>query len=130
VDRVESRLVNTSIFLTQGGNQQMVDSILSSLPTFYMCSIKIPLNILKHIDRYQRHGLWRRRGGGVTRPKMKGCLGIIKLSVQNDALLMKNLDKFFNKHDLPWVNLIWSNYYRNRRVTGEDKRALFGGGAC
>jgi hypothetical protein len=69
-------------------------------------------------------------GGGVTRPKMKGCLGIIKLSVQNDALLMKNLDKFFNKHDLPWVNLIWSNYYRNRRVTGEDKRALFGGGAC
>jgi hypothetical protein len=27
-------------------------------------------------------------------------------SVQNDALLMKNLDKFFNRRDLPWVNLI------------------------
>jgi hypothetical protein len=58
----------------------------------------------------------------VTRQKMKGGIGVIKLRVQNDALLMKNLHKFFNKHDLPWVNLIWSNYYRNGRVPGEAKK--------
>jgi hypothetical protein len=32
----------------------------------------------------------------VTRLKLKGGLGVIKLNVQNDALLMKNLDKFFH----------------------------------
>jgi hypothetical protein len=43
----------------------------------------------------------------VTCPKSKGGLGVIKLRLQNEALLMKNLDNFFNKVDLPWVHLIW-----------------------
>jgi hypothetical protein len=61
----------------------------------------------------------------VTRPKSKGGLGVIKLNVQNDALLMKNLDKFFNKRDLPWVQLIWPNYYRNGKVPGEIRKCSF-----
>jgi hypothetical protein len=32
----------------------------------------------------------------VTKPKSKGDLGVIKLRLQNDVLLMKNLHKFFN----------------------------------
>jgi hypothetical protein len=88
-DRVERRLANTLLI--------MVNSVLSSLPTFYMCSIKVSPENLKQLDKYRRHCLWR--GGDindkkpplaawnlVTKPKMKGCLGIIKLSVQNDAL--------------------------------------------
>jgi hypothetical protein len=31
---------------------------------------------------------------------------------------MKNLHKFFNSHDLPWVNLIWTKYYSNGKVLG------------
>ena len=27
--------------------------------------------------------------------------------VQNKALLLKNLHKFYNRHNIPWVNLIW-----------------------
>jgi hypothetical protein len=42
----------------------------------------------------------------VCRPKKKGGLGIIKLRLWNEALLMNNLDKFFKKANLPWVNLI------------------------
>jgi hypothetical protein len=52
----------------------------------------------------------------VTRPKMKGGLGVIKLRVQNVALLLKNLHKFFNKADLPWVHLIWNRYYSNGKM--------------
>jgi hypothetical protein len=37
VTRVERRLISTLIFLSQGGKLQMVNSVLSSLPTFYMC---------------------------------------------------------------------------------------------
>jgi hypothetical protein len=135
VDRVERRLVNTSI-LSQGGKLQMVNSVLSSLTTFYMCSIKVPRDIWRQIDKYRRHCLWRGEDlnakkpplvawNMVTRPKSKGGLGVIRLNVQNDALLMKNLDKIFNKNDLPWVNLVWSNYYRNGTVPGQTKKGSF-----
>jgi hypothetical protein len=29
------------------------------------------------------------------------------------GLLMKYLHKFFNKHDDPWVMLVWDKYYLN-----------------
>lgn len=48
------------------------------------------------------------------KPKIKGGLGVINLSIQNDALLLKLLHKFYNKADLPWVNLIWNRYYNNK----------------
>jgi hypothetical protein len=94
------------------------------MATYYMCSIKIPITILQQIDQYRHHCLWR--GGDingrkpplaawkmVTKPRLKGGLGVINLRVQNEALLMKNLHKFFNKQELPWVQLIWTNYYNN-----------------
>jgi hypothetical protein len=85
----------------------LVNSVLSSLTTFYMCSIKVPIDILNQIYKYRRHFLWM--GGDVNakkpplatwklvpKPKSKGDLGVIKLMLQNDVLLMKNLHKFFN----------------------------------
>jgi hypothetical protein len=90
VDRVERRLVNTSLWLTQGGKLQMVNSVLSSLTTFYLCSIKVPLTIINQVDKYRRHCLWR--GGDInakkppltswkmaTLPKSKGGLSVLKL---------------------------------------------------
>lgn len=50
----------------------------------------------------------------VCRPKNKGGLGFLNLSVQNDALLIKHLQKFYNKEDVPWVQLIWNSYYFGR----------------
>ena len=47
----------------------------------------------------------------VCRPKDKGGLGVINLHLQNQALLIKHLHKFFNKEDIPWVSLIWNSYY-------------------
>jgi len=37
-------------------------------------------------------------------------LGGLDLRLHNDALLLKSLHKFFNKENLPWVNLVWKNY--------------------
>jgi hypothetical protein len=47
----------------------------------------------------------------VQKPKNKGGRGVRNLRVQNDALLLKQLAKFYNHHDIPWVNLIWTTYY-------------------
>jgi hypothetical protein len=101
-----------------------------------MCTIKLPISIIKQIDKYKRHCLWR--GGDlnakkpplvawklVTRPKKKGGLGVLKLRVQNDALLMKNLHKFFSKANLLWVKLIWNKYYGNGSLPGQRKKGSF-----
>jgi hypothetical protein len=106
--RVERRLISTSMFLTQGGKLEMVNSVLSSLATYYMCSINVTVTCLHQVDKYRRHCLWR--GGDitskkpplaswkiVTKPKLKGGLGVINLRLHNEVLLMKNLHKFFNK---------------------------------
>jgi hypothetical protein len=34
--------------------------------------------------------------------------------VQNDALLLKHLHKFYYKADVPWMNLIWSKHYSDK----------------
>jgi hypothetical protein len=67
VTRIERRLVNTSNFLTQGGKWQLVNSVLSSMATFYMCSIKVPIEILNQIDKYRKYCLWN--GWGVSMAK-------------------------------------------------------------
>jgi hypothetical protein len=116
----------------------MVNSMLYSLPTFYMCSIKVLVSILEQIDKYRSHCLWR--GGDmdskkpplavwtmVTKPKLKGGLVVINFRLKNEVLLMKNLHKFFNKDDLPWVKLLWSKYYSNGKLPCQTKKGSFGG---
>jgi hypothetical protein len=36
---------------------------------------------------------------------------VINLELQNKALLMKNLHKFYNRADFLWINIIWANHY-------------------
>lgn len=102
----------------------MINDVLSLLPTYYMCSLKLPATVIENIDRARQHCLWRRNDFGskknslaawekVRKPKNKGGLGIINTRVQNGGLLMKNLHKFYNKLDLPWVQLIWTAHYQH-----------------
>jgi hypothetical protein len=44
-----------------------------------------------------------RRNGGV---------GVLNLKLQNEALLLKHLHKFYNKEDVPLVTLLWKSYYQ------------------
>jgi hypothetical protein len=50
----------------------------------------------------------------VTAPKDKGGLRIKDIYLQNEALLLKHLHKFYNKVDVPWVHLIWNTYYQHK----------------
>lgn len=42
----------------------------------------------------------------VCADKKDGGLGVLDIGKQNEALLLKNLHKFFNRLDIPWVNLV------------------------
>ena len=136
VHRIERRLIATSLFLTQAGKLEMVNSVLSALPTFYMCTLKLPPTVIKQIDKYRKHCLWRGSDMNVKKPslaawdlvccpKSEGGLGVLKIAVQNDALLLKHAHKFFNKLDYPWVYLLWDNYYTAGKLPGQQRKGSF-----
>jgi hypothetical protein len=117
LNKIEKRMIGISSLLTYAGGLIMVNSVLSALPTFYLGTLKVPVSVLHQIDKYRKHCLWDRRDinrkGGclVARkkaclPKDQGGLGIINLRLQNSALFLKHLHKFYNHEDLPWVKLI------------------------
>src|SRR4051812_35340939 len=94
------------------------------MPIYYLCSLHIPTSITKQLERIQRQCLWRKYGQDsgkslaawdlVCKPKKKGGLGIMNINLQNEALLIKHLHKFYNQQDVPWVKLIWDTYYFQR----------------
>jgi hypothetical protein len=97
-----------------------------------MCSVAIPVEAHEYIDRARRHCLWRKSDSDAksrplvawrkcTRPKKKGGLGIINLRSQNTTLLLKHLDNFFHRRNIPWVNLIWNTYYSNGNLPQATK---------
>jgi hypothetical protein len=88
------------------------------------------------IDRARRHCLWRGSNANakgkslaawpkVTKPKNKGGLGVVDLRSQNEALLLKHLDKFYNKKDTPWVNMIWHSHYSQGHPTCFCRQRVF-----
>jgi hypothetical protein len=126
IQRIERRPSCTSTFLSQAGRLELVNSVFSALPTFFMCTLKIPAATIKQIDAYRKHCLWR--GNDVNSKnatsymehdysaKKQQGLGVVRLETHNKTLLLKYLHKFFNNYDLPWVNLICNNYYRSDRL--------------
>jgi hypothetical protein len=61
----------------------------------------------------------------VLKPKNKGGLGVLNLRLHNDALLLKQLNKFYSKLDVPWVQLIWSKYYQSKVPHGSREVGSF-----
>lgn len=87
--------------------------------------LKVHKGVIENIDRGRKQCIWggndrTEKAGNLVawplmiKPKDKGGLGIINLYVQNDALLLKQLHKFYSKQDVPWVQLIWSTYYTDK----------------
>lgn len=72
-----------------------IQSSLSSLPTYYMCTLKLSKKVIQHIDRTRRHYLWKKSNHPnakvhslaawdlVCQPKKKRGLEVINLELQN-----------------------------------------------
>jgi hypothetical protein len=108
------------------------------LPTFTMCTFLLPKTVIKQIDKYKKHCLWRGLDLNnkkppkaawpmVCVPTPEGGLGVLDLQVQNESLLMKHLHKFFNTSSVPWVQLVWDHYYSRNRlpILGRTIRGSF-----
>jgi hypothetical protein len=120
--RVEKRLMCMTPFTSYAGRLMLINSVLSTLPTYVMCVIHLPVEMIDPINKYRCHCLWRgsdhnKKGSclaawsKVQRPKSQGGLRVIDIAAQNKVLLLKNLHKFFNEVDVPWVDLTRKAYY-------------------
>jgi hypothetical protein len=88
--------------------------------------------IINICNRAQCHCLWVKEEDSsscnalaawtlVARPKCHGGLGVLNLELQNKALLLKQLHKFYEKADTPWVKLVWS-LYGNKVLHAQSRR--------
>jgi hypothetical protein len=125
LDRVERKLTACSILLSYSRRVEYINTVITPTVTYAMCTFKLHKGVIHGVHRIRKQCLWRgnserKRGGNlvawplVQRPKKKGGLGIKNLLLQNDALRMKQLHKFYSKSDIPWVNLVWFKYYNGR----------------
>jgi hypothetical protein len=105
---------------------------------FFMSTFQLHKTVIKQIDKYRKHCLWRDSDVNAKKtpkgawemvclPKSEGGLGILNLRTQNEALLLKHLHKFFNRHDLPWVHLVWERHIAMVLCPQFRKRVHFGG---
>lgn len=111
VNRCERRLSSISSFLSQACRLQLTNSVFSTLPTFAMCTYLPPKTVIKQIDKFRKHCLWRGFDVSSRTPlraawtmvcdsKENGGLGVLNLRTRNENLLLKHLHKFFNKQDI------------------------------
>jgi hypothetical protein len=127
VSRLDKRLSCISSLMSYTGRLTLLNSVINSLPMYAMCSLKIPITIFIHFEKSGRQFLWADKEDKIhgkclaswemiCRPKGQGGLGVLDLRIQNKALLIKNLHKFYNQKDIPWVKLLWQAYYNNGQL--------------
>src|SRR4051794_40708671 len=96
-----------------------INAVIAAMPNHAMCAMKVHYTHIDHVEMSSRTFLWHgidiNKSGKclvcwdkVCLPKKCGGLGVLSLREQNKALQMKNLYKFYNHRDIPWVSLIWN----------------------
>ena len=119
----EYRLTSTIAMMSYSGKLSWLNATVTSLLIYATCTLKFSPILTEMLDKIQRIWFWTKKmeqgdkcnslatWDMVCKPKKHGGLGVINIKLQNDALLMKFLHKFYNKVDIPWVSLIWDTYY-------------------
>jgi hypothetical protein len=103
--RIEKRIMGIASFTSYSCRLTLVNAVLSALPTYYMCILELPTEIINQINKYRRQCFWRgndlnKKGNclaawsKVQKAKSQCGLGVIDLAVQNRALLFKHLRNF------------------------------------
>ena len=119
----ERCLTSTIAMMSYGGKLSWLNATVTSLLIYAMCTLKFLPKLIEMLDKIRRRCLWTKKSEQgekcnslaawemVCKPKKHGGLGVINIKLQNEALLMKFLHKFYNHHDIPWGSLIWDSYY-------------------
>ena len=66
VDHIEHRLSASSCLLNQGSRLQLLQSVLCSMPIYFLCTLHLPKGIIQQLERIMRQCLWR---GNTDNPR-------------------------------------------------------------
>ena len=107
-------MLASAMYLTQAGKITLLNSLPTSLTILFLCTFKMHATVIKQKDKYWKYGIWRGSGIDNRKPpkavcqlvqwfaiKKKEVWGVLNLTTQYEAVLLKNLHKFFNRADLP-----------------------------
>lgn len=86
--------------ISRGGRLQLIISVLSSIPIYYMSCFQLPRWVITRIDTIRSHFLWAKSEGTVRgihllnwqtvrNPKRWGGMGLPDLEIQNISLLLR-----------------------------------------
>jgi hypothetical protein len=94
MDRVERRLSPCSTWLSYSGRLEMINSTITPITTYTMCTVKLPKGVIENIDRIRKQCLWR----GNTEKKKGGQLsGLARSHVAQREGRMWNHEPEFAK---------------------------------
>ena len=129
IDKVGKRLQAwKGTLLNRAGRLKLVNSVLTSIPTYYLTVFRLQKWALKKINKLRRSFLWKGtaevRGGHclvnwskTMRPKCFGSLGILDLDLFCRALHLRWLWFEWTSPERPWVGterrsmLLIDNYF-------------------
>ncbi|XP_078173283.1 uncharacterized protein LOC144567103 [Carex rostrata] len=127
IEKVERKLQSwQSKLISKGGRHQLVKSVLSALPTYFMQCFLLPKWVIERIDRARRSFLWgnsNRRDNGIslcnwemaTLPTEWGGLGLPDLHRKNISLLVRWWWKGYTQKNSLWGSIIirirWQGVY-------------------
>jgi len=117
--------------LSTGGRIVLVNSVLGSLPIYYMSSILLPKKVVEALDAKRRAFLWtgeeRCHGSSclvawtdVCQPKEFGGLGVKNLTDMNHCLLLKFVHKLHDPEPLPWKQWFLSHSDLSREAARDS----------
>lgn len=106
--------------LSLAGRATLVQSVLSTIPLYYMQSTLLPTRICDEIDQASRNFVWGSSTMGrktnliawdkVCQSKDNGGLGFWHARGMNKAMLMKLGWELINRRDKLWVRLLRNKY--------------------
>jgi hypothetical protein len=116
-----------------GGRIVLINSVLNSIPIYFLSFMKMPAQVIKKITRIQREFLWGGVRGGkkiswvkwsvVCKEKRNGGLGVKDIRVVNLSLLTKWRWRILQSERPLWKEMLVSKY-GNHILTCVDWRNI------
>jgi hypothetical protein len=122
VEKIRSKLFSwKNKHISFGGRLVLINSVLNSIPIFYLSFFKLPVQVKKMVVRIQREFLWGGVSGGkkiswlkwkvVCLDKKKGGLGVRDLNLVNKSHLLKWRWRLLNSGDVGvWKDVLVAKY--------------------
>ncbi|KAJ3685462.1 hypothetical protein LUZ61_014626 [Rhynchospora tenuis] len=117
IDKIRNKLATwKSGFISRAGRVVLVKAVLSAVPIYFMSVFKLPIWVVKAIDRIRRDFIWggaQGRGGKLhliswdllCQPKSIGGLGLSNIITQNNSLLLRWIWRLYDAPDSLWTRV-------------------------